>query len=166
MDENAVPVSALPRIPEELVSSPTFLLKKLAMAAKARSLEAYERTGLNPYHHAVLALLDEGSTETQGAIADALDYDRSQLVGILDELEERGLVERRRDPADRRRHTVRPTPAGRKTLAKLRALAASLEDEFLAGLDEASRTQLHELLLELAQHHLPGCGRQPAETTR
>ena len=158
--------SPLPRIPEELIASPTFLLKKLAMVAKARSLEAYEQVALNPYHHAVLALLDEGSTETQGAIADALDYDRSQLVGILDELEERGLVERRRDPADRRRHIVRPTAAGRKTLAKLRALAASLEDDFLADLDESSRARLHEILLELASRHVPGCGRQPAETAR
>ncbi len=139
------------------MASPTFLLKRLGFAAKATSIEAYEQTGLNPYHHAVLALLDEGMTETQGAIADALDYDRGQLVGLLDELEEQGLVERRRDPADRRRHIVRLTPAGRKTLTKLRALAASLEDEFLAGLDSDERARLHALLLRVAQRHLPGC---------
>src|SRR5438067_6721296 len=120
-----------PKLPEELVASVPFLLKRLGFAAKDKSMADYERAGLHPYHHAVLAVLDEGSRETQGAIADALGYDRGQLVGLLDELEERGLVERRRDPNDRRRHVVQMTPAGRKTLARLRALSRRLEEEFL-----------------------------------
>jgi DNA-binding MarR family transcriptional regulator len=149
------PAATLPRLPEELVASTAFLLKRLGFAAKEQAIAVYERTGLNPYHHAVLAVLDEGSRETQGAIADALGYDRGQLVGLLDELEERGLVERRRDPADRRRHIVRLTPGGKRTLAKLRALARRLEDEFLASLDTAERKRLHTLLLRLAEQHLP-----------
>jgi DNA-binding MarR family transcriptional regulator len=147
----------LPRLPEELVASTAFLMKRLGFAAKELSAKAYESAGLHPYHHAVLAVLDEGSRETQGAIADALGYDRGQLVGLLDELEERGLVERRRDPADRRRHTVRMTPEGKRALGKLRALAREVEDEYLAPLDESERAQLHALLLRLAQQHLPHC---------
>ena len=149
--------STLPRLPEELVASTAFLLKRLGFAAKDQAMEAYARAGLNPYHHAVLAVLDEGSRETQGAIADALGYDRGQLVGLLDELEERGLVERRRHPSDRRRHLVRLTPAGRRALGRLRTLARRLENEFLASLDGAERAQLHALLLRLAQQHLPRC---------
>ena len=147
----------LPRLPEELVSSTSFLLKRLGFAAKDKAMEAYERSGLHPYHHAVLAVLDEGSRETQGAIADALGYDRGQLVGLLDELEDRGLVERRRDPTDRRRHIVRLTTDGKRALAKLRALARRLDDDFLASLDEGERTQLHALVFRLAQQHLPHC---------
>ena len=98
------------RLPQELRDSTSFLLKRLGHAAKERALDVFEATGLTPYHYAVLLALAEDSHETQGAIADALGYDRGQLVGLLDELEERALVERRRDPADRRRQLVSEKP--------------------------------------------------------
>src|SRR2546423_11050710 len=139
------PSPLLPRLPEELVGSATFLLKRLGFTAKEQTMKAYEQTGLHPYHQGILTVLDERSTETQGAIADALGYDRGQLVGLLDELEERGLVERRRDPNDRRRHIVSLTPDGKQALAKLRALAGRLEDEFFGQLDEGEPAQLHQL---------------------
>ena len=151
------PPPKVPQLPEELVASATFLLKRLGFAAKERAMEAYESTGLHPYHHAILLVLGEGSRETQGAIADALGYDRGQLVGLLDELEERGLVERRRDPNDRRRHLVRLTPDGKRMLRRLRALAKQIDDEFLAPLSEKERANLHTLLLRLAEKHEPRC---------
>ncbi|MGH2935997.1 MAG: MarR family winged helix-turn-helix transcriptional regulator [Gaiellaceae bacterium] len=144
------------RIPDELVASSTFLLKRLGFAAKAKAMSAYEQAGLGPYHHAILVVLDEGAPETQGSIADALGYDRGTLVGLLDELEEQGLVERKRDPDDRRRHVVRMTAKGRQTLERLRGLARQLEDEFLAPLDPKQRAALHDLLLQLAAVHEPG----------
>src|ERR687887_1522947 len=139
----------LPRFPEELVASTAFLLKRLGFRAKEQAMSAYEGTGLSPYHHAVLVALDEDAHETQGSIADALGYDRGQLVGLLDELEEKGLVERRRDPKDRRRHIVRLTPDGKRMLRRLRALARQIEDEFLAPLSDEQRADLHALLLRL-----------------
>ena len=151
------PAPSLPGLPEELLASSTFLLKRLGFAAKERSLKAYEATGLHPYHYAILLALGEGSHETQGAIADALGYDRGQLVGLLDELEEQGLVERRRDPNDRRRHIVTLTADGTKTLRRLRALAARTEDEFLAPLSDDERATFHTLLLRLAEKHEPRC---------
>lgn len=146
-----------PRLPAELVASSVFLLKRLGFTAKTRSLDMYEREGLNPYHYAILALLDEGVPETQAAIADALGYDRGTLVGLLDELEEKDLVERKRDPDDRRRHLVRLTGEGKRTLSRLRTCAKKVEDDFLAPLDAEQREQLHELLLELAERHEPRC---------
>jgi DNA-binding MarR family transcriptional regulator len=145
------------RIPEELVSSPVFLLKRLGFKAKELHFDAYSEAGIHPYHYAVLATLAEGERETQGAIADALDYDRGQLVGILDELEEQGLVERRRDPEDRRRQVVVMTPEGKKALTKMRALSKRLDDEFLAPLTAEQRAQLQRLLLALAEEHVPSC---------
>jgi MarR family transcriptional regulator, lower aerobic nicotinate degradation pathway regulator len=146
-----------PRLPAELVASTLFLLKRLGFAAKQRSLDEYEQTGLGPYHHAILTLLDEGVPETQAAIADSLGYDRGTLVGLLDELEEQGLVERKRDPDDRRRHVVRLTADGKRMLARLRALAKRVEEEFLAPLDAEQRQALHALLLVLAERHEPRC---------
>jgi DNA-binding MarR family transcriptional regulator len=151
------PLASATRLPQELVESTTFLLKRLGFAAKDRTLAAYEETGLHPYHHAVLLVLDEGAPETQGSIADTLGYDRGQLVGLLDELEERELVERKRDPNDRRRHVVRLTPAGKKMLRRLRTLSGQIEDDFLAPLDEGQREALHSLLLRLAETHEPRC---------
>ncbi|MDX6402311.1 MAG: hypothetical protein QOF27_2917 [Gaiellaceae bacterium] len=139
------------------MASATFLMKKLGFAAKERAMAAYEETGLHPYHHAILLVLGEGSRATQGSIADALGYDRGQLVGLLDELEERELVERRRDPNDRRRHIVRLTPEGKRVLRRLRTLSRQLEDEFLAPLSDEERAQLHALLLRLAEKHEPRC---------
>jgi DNA-binding MarR family transcriptional regulator len=148
---------AVPQLPEELVASATFLIKRLGFAAKDRSMKAYERTGLHPYHYSILLVLAEGSAETQGSIADALGYDRGQLVGLLDELEEQGLVERRRDPNDRRRHVVRLTSDGKRMLKRLRALSKEIEDEFLAPLGDKERANLHALLLRLAEKHEPRC---------
>ena len=143
--------------PQELLMSSAFLIKRLGMMIKESSLAALEPTGLTHQHHAVLTLLDEGVRETQGEIADTLGYDRSHLVGLLDELEEQRLVERKRDPDDRRRQLVRITIHGKRTLGNLRALARRLEDEFLAPLDAEQREQLHKLLLALAERHEPRC---------
>jgi len=152
--------------PRELLSSTTFLLKRLGFAAKEHSHDAFEGTGLSPFHFAVLALLEEDPRETQAAIADALGYDRSHIVRLLDELEERDLVVRKRDPDDRRRHVVKLTPDGRKSLGKLRAIVRRLEDEFLAALDAGERAALHALLVRLAAHHDPRCTpRDPAPTS-
>lgn len=120
-------------------------------------MKAYEQTGLHPYHYAIMLVLEEGSSDTQGSIADALGYDRGQLVGLLDELEEQKLVERRRDPADRRRHLVRLTSEGTRALGRLRSLTREVEDQFLDPLSEEERADLHRLLLRLAEKHEPRC---------
>src|SRR3989440_11631689 len=108
------------RPPLELVDSTGFLLKRLGWAIKDRTFAAFEEAGESPYHYSILAVLEESARETQATIADALGYNRSWLGGLLDELEADGSIERRRDPADRRRHLRRRKAAGKKKLVRLR----------------------------------------------
>jgi DNA-binding MarR family transcriptional regulator len=142
-------------MPPELVKSMVFLLGRLGLTVKKQAIEELESAGFSPYDYGVLALAADGACKTQGTIADSLGLDRSQLVGMLDGLEERGLIERRRDPNDRRRHAIMLTADGKRQLARLRSIVERIEDEFFAPLDPAQREQLHELLVEVARYHDP-----------
>jgi MarR family transcriptional regulator, lower aerobic nicotinate degradation pathway regulator len=148
-------IKRLVRAPFELATRPSFLLKRLGAIAKDKTVDAFEGAGAVPYHYAVLAVLGQGACATQATIADALRYDRSYLVGLLDELESRGLIERRRDLNDRRRHVVTLTKAGEKELVRLRGLIEDVETDFFAPLTAAERKTLQGLLAKLAAAHDP-----------
>ena len=94
---------------------------------------------------------------TQGTIADALGYDRGQLVG-LSTSSRRGRLPR---AAPRSRRPAPPSrqrdPRRQEALARLREILRQVEDEFLAPLEERERKQFHALMLRLAEHHLPHC---------
>jgi DNA-binding MarR family transcriptional regulator len=139
-----------PCLPAELVSSTAFLLGRVGMAVKMRVIDELGQAGCGGYGYGVLVMLGEGAQETQAGIADALGVDRSQLVGVLDTLEKDGLVERKRDPNDRRRHAVSITAEGKRQLVRLRATVKEIEESVLEPLDAASRKALHEALFRVA----------------
>ena len=148
------------RVAKEVAASDGFLLARLGFAFKARAIANAEREGFELYDYSLLAILAEGTRQTQTTIAAALNIDPSRLVAVLDTLEQRGLISRQRDPLDRRRHVVSITPAGKRELGRLRELIKKLEDEFLATLDADDRKALHGLLLRLAEANDPRCAFQ------
>lgn len=140
-------------LPEELLASAGFLLARVGSGLKTRLLDELEQAGCPGFQYGVLVLLHEGPAQTQGRIADVLGIAPSQLVGELDELEAGGLIERRRHPGDRRRHTVAITAKGNNELVKLRKVVRRVEDDYLAAIGPEARQQLHDLLLRVAGEH-------------
>jgi DNA-binding MarR family transcriptional regulator len=92
----------------------------------------------------------------QQELGATLMVDPNNCVLLLNELDEHGYVERRRDPQDRRRHIVAITPAGVKVLHKAEAKLEELEGEVLANLDPAEREQLRGLLARAMEGQDPG----------
>jgi DNA-binding MarR family transcriptional regulator len=125
------------------------LLLKIGKAAERRFEKALKPTELTPKHLGVLFEVRANPTSQQ-LLCETIDVDASKLVGILNDLEEDGLIVRRRDPNDRRRHIVELTKEAQARLAKAEKVAKSVEEELFAGLDDDERAQLRLLLARVA----------------
>ena len=101
---------------------------------------------LRPRHLIAMTVLRDQGESGQADLAGTLQLDRTNLVGLLNELETAGLIERRRSPQDRRRHTVVLTPAGRERLAKVEFALMDAEGRVLGALDAEQRDALYVLL--------------------
>ena len=102
--------------------------------------------GLRELHLIALTLRREFGEQSQADLAGTLRVDPTSLVGLLNELEAAGLVERRRTTRDRRRHTVAPTSAGMCRLADIERALIAIEQRALSGLDPTEQATLHALL--------------------
>lgn len=104
---------------------------------------------LTPHHFGVLTALAQLGEAHQQRLAAVIGVDARNLVGIIDGLSERALLERRNDPRDRRRHRIRLTAQGEAAVAELRDAGTAIEDEMFRGLTPGERDRLHALLLKL-----------------
>lgn len=137
------------------------LLLRLARASGRRLATALADLGMSGQELAALQLLRESGQLSQQQLSEGLRIHPSNLVGLLDSLEEQGLIGRLRDPADRRRHIVGLTPTGLERLAAAHEAARSAERELLAPLSADERGELHSYLRRLAAHScgMKGCAR-------
>lgn len=133
------------------------LLGHLARLARVHTEASLDQLGLRSRHLVALTVLREHAPATQQALAAALAIDRTNLVGLLNELERDGYVERRRSSEDRRRHIVELTPAGEQALQSAERATAQAEAELFHGLDEQERATLHTLLQRAAAGHVLDC---------
>ena len=99
---------------------------------------------------AVLIAIDSQAPLSQQEVARRLGVDRTTMVLLIDELESKRLVQRRRDPGDRRKNVVALTDAGRTTLQKASSASAEAERRFLGPLSDDETTQLKEALRAIA----------------
>lgn len=115
-----------------------------------------ELLGMRLRQFMVLSYLRQNSPARQQDLCETLMLDANNCVLLLNELENQGWTERRRDPEDRRRHVVELTEAGRKAWERARTAQESLEDDVLVGLDQDERDQLNALLRKtLTALHAP-----------
>jgi MarR family transcriptional regulator, lower aerobic nicotinate degradation pathway regulator len=142
------------------------LLDHLARQVRVHAESLLEALGLRPRHLITLTMLRDHGSAGQQLLAEVLSIDRTNLVGLLNELEQVGWIVRRRSAEDRRRHVVELTDAGREKLAHAEMLLAAVENEIFSGLDGDERETLHRLLLkaseQLTQAAIRTCGSLPA----
>src|ERR1700737_2914028 len=142
------------------------LLEHLARVGR----RAFEVTlgpgGLPPRSPIARKLLSERGPASQQALADSLSLDPSNVVGLLNELEERGLITRRRDSADRRRHIVELSSRGEKELCDAYARLRRVDDDLLSPLSARERVTLYDLLVRAVGAKTPPCDIPEAPTAR
>lgn len=126
------------------VHSPMLLLPRLAKQILRRGNE--ELLGMAPKLMLALSYLHDTGGTPQQELGDALGIDANMTVLLLNELEDRGYVERRRDPEDRRRHRVQITRKGQAALHRTEPARRAIEEEILGALNAEERTTLAALL--------------------
>jgi DNA-binding MarR family transcriptional regulator len=125
------------------------LMIKLGRITMHRFSEALEPFGIRPRHVAALIELRDRGELTQQTLCGQLHLDPTNLVAILNELEQRGYATRRRDPGDRRRHLVEVSKKGIAVIDKVTEVMDGVEADLLDGLGPAERRQLEGLLASI-----------------
>src|SRR3984893_13910290 len=127
-----------------------YLLVQLGFHVAGAFSKRLAPLGLEPRHFGMLTRLAANEGRSQQAIGELMGLNPPRLASLVGELEKRGLVERRRKPADRRSHALYLTAAGREKLGEAQQASAGHERQLGASLTDAERRQLAALLRRLA----------------
>ena len=142
--------------PARLRDKPSWLLTQTAMHASRLVAEGLAAADARGYHYRLLAALEEFGPASQATLGRRTGIDRSDVVATVNELADQGLVERTRDPEDRRRNIITITPVGVQQLWRLDGVLAGIQDELLTPLSADERDELVRLLKQILNHHTPG----------
>lgn len=140
-----------PRAAARPATGTIVLLTRLARAVYLRT--SVDLVGMNLRNMVVLAYLRDHPGASQQVMTEMLSMDSNTGVLVLNDLEDLEYVERRRDPADRRRHLVDITDAGLEALEEAELAQGSIEDEILSGLNDAERADFRRLLVKALEDH-------------
>jgi DNA-binding MarR family transcriptional regulator len=147
----------LSAVPEAVTRRLGAVLSWAAQSAQTMADEALLPLGLTVKHFGVLTFLrgyelesaPRGSSFSQQAIGERLRIDRTTMVALIDELEEKGYVKRERNPHDRRAYAITLTSAGRRAHTRAEQAVDAHALEFFEPLSEPEREELHRLLVRL-----------------
>jgi DNA-binding MarR family transcriptional regulator len=128
------------------------MLAPLARETIAAELPVLEAHGLSMWAYIVLGALDRSPMRTQAALADAIGADKTRIIPTLDELQQRGYIERRPDPDDRRVRLLAITRAGRAVKDAAQADIQRGEERWLGSLSADDRRGFLRVLRQLTQH--------------
>ncbi|WP_297624047.1 MarR family winged helix-turn-helix transcriptional regulator [Nocardia sp.] len=126
------------------------MIAPLARALMAAEQPVLDGHGLSMWAYIVLLHLDEGPARGQGVLAQEIGADKTRIIAVLDDLQERGLIERDPDPADRRARVLTLTPAGRRLRDATQADIQARENRLLDRLPKADRQGFLNALITLA----------------
>jgi DNA-binding MarR family transcriptional regulator len=148
--------SASAGLPEALADRVGHLVARNHLAMRQEAEAALDELGLGtaeidcaPRHVACLKVIDDEGPLSQQALGQATGLDRTTMVAVVDFLEERGLVERRRNPSDRRAYALEATERGHEWLDRAWPVLLEAERSYLAPLNASERRQLVALLQRL-----------------
>ncbi|GLY94025.1 MarR family transcriptional regulator [Actinoplanes sp. NBRC 103695] len=132
---------------------PSWLLTQTAAQAHRLVGEGFAAVDARGFHYRLLATLAEHGPASQAALGRRSGIHLSDMVATVNELADRGQVERAPDPSDRRRNIVSLTAAGERQLRLLEKHLAATQEALLAPLTPEERQQLIDLLSRLLDHH-------------
>jgi DNA-binding MarR family transcriptional regulator len=130
-----------------------FLLAQVGQHAAEMFAERISPEGLTPAQAGILGAISAEPGQSQQALSNHFGLLPSRMVAYLDDLEERGYVERRRSPTDRRLHALHLTPAGEELMTRLARLARQHDQLLTAALTPQQRAALQESLAIIAEQH-------------
>lgn len=136
-------------LPPSMRDRVPFLLYRAAEASHALANQMLAEVDLSARQAGILTLVTESGPMTQKALGDALRIDRTTMVALIDDLEDKGYVTRQRHPRDRRAFLVHPTAAGRAAKTAAIRILDEQQRRYLAPLTPAERQQLGALLKRL-----------------
>lgn len=122
----------------------------LGRALVAAELPVLREHGLSMWAYGVLLRLEERPVRTQAALAESIGADKTRIISVLDDLQERGLIQRQPDPADRRARLLSLTPAGRRTRDAAQSAIREREERLLARLPAPDRGTFLRVLAALS----------------
>jgi DNA-binding MarR family transcriptional regulator len=136
-------------LPTALSERLGYLLGRAHLAHREVAERALGPVGLGVKEFGALSVLVQEGPLSQQRLGERQGVDRTTMVAVVDGLERAKLVERRRDPSDRRAYSLHATPKGRRVRERAVKAAERAEDEFLAPLPLADRRRLKQLLRTL-----------------